>query len=150
MKKYKNCKLQVNETLYDRGEDMENQIFENVDCVSFYVDDLEKGMSYYIDKMGLKLIWKTHDSCGLGMDNDITEVVLTTEKVPAIQFKVNSVEEVLPKIVSAGGKVIYGPFHIDIGLCAVISDPWNNSYCILDMTNGTYQVDTDGNVTGVK
>ena len=100
--------------------------------------------------MGLKLIWKTQDSCGLGMDHDITEVVLSTERVPSIQFKVDSVEEVLPKILSAGGKVTSGPFHIDVGRCAIISDPWNNSYCILDMTNGTYQVDKNGNVIGLK
>ena len=129
---------------------MKNQIFENVDCVAFYVDDLEKGIFYYTQKMGLKLLWKTQDSCGLGMDNDITEVVLSTKRVPSIQFKVDSVEEVLPKILSAGGKVISGPFHIDIGLCATISNPWNNSDCILDMTNGSYQVDKNGNVIGLK
>ena len=129
---------------------MKNQIFENVDCVAFYVDDLEKGIFYYTQKMGLKLLWKTQDSCGLGMDNDITEVVLSTKRVPSIQFKVDSVEEVLPKILSAGGKVISGPFHIDIGRCATISNPWNNSYCILDMTNGSYQVDKNGNVIGLK
>ena len=31
---------------------MKNQIFENVDCVAFYVDDLEKGIFYYTKKWG--------------------------------------------------------------------------------------------------
>lgn len=129
---------------------MKKQIFDNVDCVSFHVEDLDDGILYYMEKMGLNLLWKTENSCGLGMEKDITEVVLTTENVPSVQFKVHSVEEVLPEIIAAGAKVTYGPFPIDIGQCAVISDPWDNSYCILDMTKGTYQVDKDGNVTGVK
>lgn len=111
---------------------------------------MEKEIFYYTHKIGLKLIWKTQDSYGLGMNHDITEVVLSTERIPSIQFKVDSVEEVLPKILSTGGKVISAPFDINIGHCAVIVDPWDNSYCILDMTNGTYQVDKNGNVIGIK
>lgn len=130
---------------------MGKSIFENVDCVSFYVDDLDAGMAFYKEKLGLKLLWRAEDSCGLGMEHDITEVVLVTRNdIPVAQFKVESVDKVLPEIVAAGGKVTYGPFNIDIGRCAVISDPWNNQYCILDMTKGKYEVDKNGNVTGVK
>lgn len=32
---------------------MEKPIFENVDCVSFYVDDLDKGIEFYKEKLGL-------------------------------------------------------------------------------------------------
>lgn len=102
---------------------MINSIFQNVDCVSFMVDDLDKGINYYRDKMGLKLLWRTEDSCGLGMDNDITEIVLVTRDIPVVQFKVESVDQILPEIEAAGGKVTYGPFNIDIGRCAVIDDP---------------------------
>lgn len=59
-------------------------------------------------------------------------------------------KKVLPDLLAAGGKVTYGPFDIDIGRCAVICDSWGNSYCILDMTKGKYEVDEKGNVTGVK
>lgn len=55
--------------------------------------------------MGLKLLWRIGDSCGLGMENDITEVVLTSKDNPFVQFKVESVDKVLPDSLAAGGKV---------------------------------------------
>lgn len=129
---------------------MSKALFTNVDCVSFYVDDLDKGLKFYQDAMGLKLLWRADKSCGLGMEDDITEVVLVNEHNPMVDFKVDSVVDAIPEIVKAGGKVVYGPFDIDIGKCAVITDLWENTYCILDMTKGKYTVDESGKVTGVK
>lgn len=129
---------------------MEKALFTNVDCVSFYVDDLDRGLKFYKDAMGLKLLWRAEKSCGLGMEEGITEVVLVNEHNPMVDFKVESVADAIPEIVKAGGKVVYGPFDIDIGKCAVVSDLWENTYCILDMTKGKYTVDESGKVTGVK
>ena len=73
---------------------MKKSIFENVDCVSFYVDNLDDGISFYKEKLGLKLLWRTEEACGLGMDHDITEVVLVIrDDIPVTQFKVESVDE---------------------------------------------------------
>ena len=124
-------------------------LFENVDCVSFTVDSLEKGLAFYRNSLGLKLLWKTDKSCGLGMANDITEVVLVEANNPMVDMKVASVEEALPPFKGAGGTVISGPFDIDIGKCAVVRDPFGNTYCLLDQCKGTYDVDGSGNVTGV-
>lgn len=124
-------------------------IFENVDCVSFYVDNLDEGIKYY-SSLGLKLLWRASKSCGMGLDNDITEVVLVTEHNPIVDFKVEDVNKALKSIIEAGGVLVYGPFDIDIGKCAVVKDKWNNEYCILDMTNGKYTTDEKCNVTGVK
>ena len=41
-------------------------LFNNVDCVSMYVDDLDKGIEFYSGQLGLKLLWRVNDSCGLG------------------------------------------------------------------------------------
>ena len=128
---------------------MGKALFENVDCVSFYVDDLDDGIKFYSDSLGLKLLWRVEDSCGLGMQKGITEVVLVNRHNPMVDFKVDSVEEALPQFLAAGGRLIYGPFDINIGKCAVVSDMWENEYCILDMTKGTYDTDADGNVMGV-
>jgi len=49
-----------------------------------------------------------------------------------------NVEKEITRLVEAGGKIIFGPFDINIGKCAVVSDPWKNQYCILDLTKGTY------------
>lgn len=125
-----------------------SSLFQNVDCISFYVGDIDEGIKFY-SALGMKLLWRADASCGLGMDNDVTEVVLVTEHNPVAQFKVQSVEEALPVFLRAGGKIELGPFDIDIGKCAVVSDLWDNRYCLLDMTKGMYTTDAQGNVTGV-
>lgn len=128
---------------------MEEPIFTNVDCISLYVPDLDAGIAFYSQALGLKLLWRHADSCGLGMPEDVTEVVLCTSKNPMVDFKVPSVAEALERFVSNGGSCEYGPFDIDIGKCAVVRDHWGNQYCILDMSKGTYDTDETGNVTGV-
>ncbi len=127
---------------------MEASLFQNVDCVSLYVDNMDEGIAFY-SALGLNLLWRTAYSCGLGMSGDITEVVLVTKHNPVVQFKVESVETALMAYAKAGGKVELAPFDIDIGRCAVVSDPWGNQYCLLDMSKGKYTTDAQGVVTGV-
>ncbi len=125
-------------------------IFMNVDCISIFVNDLEKGIAFYGDALGLPLLWKTPNACGLGLEKDVTEVVLVNKQNPTANFKVESVATALETFRQAGGTVEYGPFDIDIGKCAVVVDPWGNRYCLLDMSKGRYTVDEKGDVTGVK
>ena len=125
-------------------------LFQNVDCIEMYVSDLDDGIKYYCDSLGLKLLWRAATSVGLGMEGEIAELVLQTDrKKMNVDFKVESVEASIDRIIMAGGKVIYGPFDIPIGKCAVIQDMWENEYVILDMTKGKYVTDTQGNVIGV-
>ncbi|MBE5994767.1 MAG: bleomycin resistance protein [Paenibacillaceae bacterium] len=127
------------------------KIFKNIDCIELYVSDINEGIQYYCDSMGLKLLWRNEDMVGLGMENDITEIVLQSQrKQVLVDIKVESVDESIEKIKEAGGTVEYGPFDVPIGRCAVILDKWDNRYVILDMTKGRYVTDEDGNVTGVK
>lgn len=128
---------------------MNPPIFTNVDCVSLYIDDLDEGIRFYSKALGLRLLWRSGDSCGLGMPEGVAEVVLSTKKNPTVDFKVESVEAALARFISNGGACEYGPFDIDIGKCAVVRDRWGNQYCILDMSKGTYDTDESGNVTGV-
>lgn len=124
-------------------------LFQNVDCVSFFADDLDEGIAFYSGALGLRLLWRAGNSCGLGMDEGITELVLVDKHNPMVDFKVESVESALKTFTEAGGALEIGPFEIDIGKCAVVSDKWGNRYCLLDMTKGMYTVDGDANVTGV-
>lgn len=127
------------------------KIFKNIDCIELYVSDLNEGIQYYCDSMGLKLLWRNEDMVGLGMENDMTEIVLQSQrKQVLVDIKVESVDESIEKIKEAGGTVEYGPFDVPIGRCAVILDKWDNKYVILDMTKGRYLTDEDGNVTGVR
>lgn len=121
----------------------------NVDCVSFTLPALDVGIAQYTQGLGLKLLWRAADSCGLGLREDVTEVVLVTHPVPAVQFRTDSVEAALPRLIAAGFTCRVAPFDIDIGRCAVLADEWGNDFCVLDMSKGRYSVDGEGNVTGV-
>lgn len=126
------------------------ELFKNVDCIELYVSDLDEGIKYYCDSMGLKLLWRAETSAGLGMEDDVAEIVIQTDrKRMNVDFKVESVADSIEMITNAGGKIIYGPFDIPIGKCAVIQDKWENEYVILDMTKGKYVTDESGNVVGV-
>lgn len=125
-------------------------LFKNIDCVELYVSDLDQGIEYYRDAMGLKLLWRTATSAGLGMENDIAEILLQNErKHMEVDIKVESVTDSIDRIINAGGRIKFGPFDIPIGKCAVINDKWDNEYVILDMSKGRYTTDANGNVTGV-
>ncbi|WP_430885924.1 VOC family protein [Fusibacter sp. JL216-2] len=124
-------------------------LFTKMDCFRLYVEDLEAGLKYYRDGLGLKLIWRTDTAIGLGMDNDVTEIVINNERQgQEVDLKVDSVYEAVKTIVQAGGRVIVEPFDIRIGKCAVVEDPWKNQYVILDSSKGTFVTDGDGNVIG--
>jgi len=124
-------------------------IFNCVDCIRIFVPDLEKGLGFYHHKLGLQIAWKTDNAIGLLMNDGKTEIVIQNEdKSPETDIMVDNVEDAVKIITEAGGKVIYGPFDIKIGKCAVIEDPWNNKMVILDSTKGTFVTDKNGNIIG--
>ncbi len=127
----------------------DDPFFEGVDCVSMCVSDLEEGLRFYRDALGLELLWRTEKACGLGMKEGKTEFVLTTDDNLMVDMKVENVEKAAAKFAQAGGVVEDGPFDIDIGKCAVVADPWGNRYCILDTSKGTYDTDDKGAASGV-
>lgn len=126
-------------------------LFKYVDCYRLYIPDLEKGIEYYCNNLGLKIIWKTDSAVGLGMEDDKTEIVIQNENEwQEVDIKVESVIEAVEDIKEAGGEIVYGPFDIRIGKCAVVKDPWGNKYVILDSTKGTFLTDDEGNIIGQK
>ncbi len=128
---------------------MAKPLFENIDCLELYVSDLQKGIEFYCNHLGLRILWKTDSMVGLGMANDIAEIVIQNErKQQAVDLKVDSVIQAVEKIQAAGGEIVYGPFEIKIGKCAVVQDPWGNQYVILDTTKGTFITDEEGNILG--
>jgi predicted enzyme related to lactoylglutathione lyase len=124
-------------------------LFTNIDCVQFYTPDIERGIEYYCQNLGLRVIWKSDTAVGLGMRAGITEIVIQNERnSQEIDIKVDSVIDAITKMERAGGRVEYGPFDISIGKCAVVQDPWGNRYVILDATKGTFITDNEGNIVG--
>ncbi len=83
------------------------------------------------------------------MGDKKTEVVIQNEdKWQEVDIKVDSVLKAVEEIKDAGGRIVNGPFDIKIGKCAVIKDPWNNKYVILDDSKGTFITDENGNIIG--
>ena len=130
---------------------MKNSLFSKIDCIRIPVTDLEEGLEFYSKKLRHKLIWKTDSMAGLKMSDDKSEIVLYTEPEGLeIDFKVDKVEDAIEKFIQAGGKIIKGPFEIQIGNCAIVKDPWDNKYVILDSSKGLLDTDASGKVIGLK
>jgi lactoylglutathione lyase len=124
-------------------------MFKGIDCILLYVDNLEKGIIYYRDKMGLTLKWKKQTRAGFALGEVSELVIQTQDREQETDILVDDVPAEVENIKAAGGKILYGPFDIDIGKAAVIEDPWKNVYVILDLSKGTYATDAQGNVTGI-
>ena len=128
---------------------MTKPIFQKVDCIRLYVDDLEAGLSFYRDQLGHPLIWRTEQEAGLRLPDSETELVLQTER-PGLEvdLTVQSADEAATRWTVLGGKVIAGPFDIRIGRCVVVQDPWGNPLVLLDTSKGLLVTDEEGNILG--
>lgn len=126
-------------------------LFKRIDCVRLPVSDLESGLAFYRDRIGLELIWVTEESAGLKMPEDDSEIVLYTEsRGEEIDILVDSADDAARSFESAGGEVVVQPFDIRIGRCAVVKDPWGNELVLLDNSKGRLVTDKGFNVVGVK
>lgn len=126
-------------------------LFKRIDCVRLPVSDLESGLAFYRDRIGLELIWVTEESAGLKMPDDDSEIVLYTEsRGEEIDILVDSADDAARSFEYAGGEVVVQPFDIRIGRCAVVKDPWGNELVLLDNSKGRLVTDEGFNVVGVK
>lgn len=124
-------------------------LLRKVDCVRLYVPDLEAGLTFYRDRLGHELIWRTETAAGLRLPETDTELVLQTEEQrQEVDFLVDSADETAKVIEQSGGKVIVPPFDIQIGRCVVVEDPWGNPLVLLDASKGLLKTDIDGKVIG--
>lgn len=126
-----------------------NAKIEGIDCVRLFVEDLEAGLAYYHQALGLPILWKKEDSAGLKLGPGKAELVIQTkDRWFEVDLMVESVPAALTVVKNAGGTVVVEPFDIDIGKAAVVKDPWDNSFVLLDMSKGSYLTDEQGNILG--
>lgn len=124
-------------------------LLRRVDCVQFYVPDLEEGLAFYRDQLGHELIWRTDTAAGLRLPESNAELVIQAEDSrQEVDFLVDSADEAAIFMEQAGGRVIVPPFDIQIGRCVVVEDPWGNPLVLLDTSKGLLKTDADGNVIG--
>jgi len=125
-------------------------LIDKVDCIRLYVENVDTGLCFYRDRLGLSLIWRTEEAAGLRLPQDETEIVLHSEErtEPEIDLKVERADRAAKQFEQAGGKIIAPPFDIQIGRCAVVEDPWGNQLVLLDSTKGLLVTDDEGHVVG--
>jgi len=117
-------------------------LFRRIDCLSIPVPDLDAALTFYSANLGHELIWRSSKAAGLKLPGSNAELVLHTDNRPMeTDLAVDSVPDAIARFTSAGGKVLRGPFEIQIGRCAIVADPWDNVLVILDASKGTLRVD---------
>lgn len=128
---------------------MTKPLISKVDFIRLYVADLETGLAFYRDRLGLDLIWRTEESVGLRLPADETEMVLHTKpQKPEIDLMVADADKAAADFAEIGGQVLVQAFDIQIGRCAVVQDPWGNELVLLDSSKGPLLTDKDGKVIG--
>jgi len=124
-------------------------LLRKIDCVEFYVPDLEQGLAFYCHELGHGLLWRTPTSAGIGLPESDAEIVLQTERQQReVDMLVDAADEAARRVVQAGGTVLVPPFDVQVGRCAVVADPWGNRFVLLDLSRGLLKTDEHRNVIG--
>ena len=123
---------------------VEGPLFQKIDCLMLNVADLDAALSFYRDRLGLPLAWRTETAVAFRVGE--AELVLNQGEPtePETDIMVASAEGAARRFVEAGGSVVTGPFEIKIGHCVVVADPWGNKLVLLDSTKGLLKTDADG------
>jgi catechol 2,3-dioxygenase-like lactoylglutathione lyase family enzyme len=124
-------------------------LFRKIDCIQLAAPDLDAALSFYCDRLGHALIWRSATAAGLRLPDCDAELVLRSER-PGLEVDllVDSAGDAAREFVSAGGELLAGPFDIQIGRCVVVRDPFGNPLVLLDMSKGRLVTDEAGNITG--
>jgi len=125
-------------------------LFRKVDNHLLRVADLDSAISFYGDKLGHRLLWRSDEAAGFALPDTDAELVVHLHIGPETDILVGSVDEAFAAILLAGGVAVQPPFDIAIGRCARIRDPFGNELVILDQSKGRLVTDSDGRVTGVE
>lgn len=123
-------------------------VLKKVDAVVIKVPNIEQGLDFYREQLGMQTIWKKEDMAAVRLGE--SELVLSTKLDPETDFFVESVDHAVTVFEKAGGKVVTPPEDIPVGKVAVVEDPFGNRLTLVDLSKGQYQTNNkDRKVTGV-
>jgi predicted enzyme related to lactoylglutathione lyase len=114
-------------------------LLRKIDCVMIRVPDLDSGARFYEVTCGLRRLWSDSSSVGLAMSETDAEIVVHTMDLPAdrsVHYLVDDVPTAVTELVGRGCQVEAAPFEIPVGRCAVLTDPFGNALCVLDLSKG--------------
>ena len=128
-----------------QGNALPGPLARKLDCIQVPVPTLAEGLSFYSDRLGHTLIWRTETTAGLRLPVTDAELVLQTERPELeVDLLVGSADAAAERFVAAGGSLVMPVFDIPIGRCAVVRDPWGTVLVLLDMSKGPLVTDRDG------
>ena len=125
-------------------------LFRKLDNHLLRVTDLDAAISFYQDKLGHRLLWRSDEAVGFALPESEAELVVHLRIGPETDILVRDVDAAFMMFMSAGGEAIQHPFDIAIGRCARVRDPFGNELVILDQSKGKLTTDADGRVIGIE
>lgn len=134
---------------YARDMTASHPVLRELDAVTVPVPDLDSGLAYYRDKLGHALLWRNDDvgQAGLALPDGNAELVLATRLHLEPNWLVDSVDDAVAAMVEAGGTLVAEPAPIPVGRVAVVADPFENPFVLVEIVNRYPTVRTGGNGT---
>lgn len=104
------------------------------------VPDLEAGLRFYRDVLGLRLLWRNDavGQAGLVLPDGDSELVVTTRQRYEPNWLVDSVDAAVEALRNQGCLVVTEPEDIPVGRVAVVRDPFGNNLVLVDLSRGRY------------
>jgi catechol 2,3-dioxygenase-like lactoylglutathione lyase family enzyme len=124
-------------------------LFRKLDNHMLRVADLDAAISFYRDRLGHRMLWRTDEAVGFALPDTDAELVAHLNIGPETDILVEDVDEAFAAFLSAGGEASLRPFDIAIGRCARVRDPFGNELTLLDQSKGKLITDATGRVIGV-
>ena len=101
-------------------------LFRKLDNLLLRVADLDAAVSFYRDRLGHRVAWRSDEAVGFALPDTDTELVAHLRIGPETDVLVEDVDEAVAAFLSAGGEAVKDPFDIAIGRCARVRDPFGN------------------------
>jgi catechol 2,3-dioxygenase-like lactoylglutathione lyase family enzyme len=134
----------------NRVHETDRPLFRKLDNLLLRVADLDAAISFYRDRLGHRVLWRSEEAVGFALPDTDAELVVHLNIGPETDVLVEDVDKAFQLFLNAGGEVVEAPFEIAIGRCARVRDPFGNVLVILDQSKGRLVTDADGRVTGVR
>lgn len=125
-------------------------LLRRLDNLLLRVADLDAAISFYGDRLGHRVLWRSDEAVGFALPDADAELVVHSHIGPETDVVVHDVDEAFAAFLSAGGEAVQRPFDIAIGRCARVRDPFGNELVLLDQSKGTLATDRNRRVVGVK
>ena len=124
-------------------------LFRKLDNLLLRVADLDAAVSFYRDRLGHRVVWRSDEAVGFALPDTDAELVAHLHIGPETDVLVEDVDEAVAAFLSAGGEALRGSVrHRDRALRAC-SRPLRQRTVLLDQSKGVLATDRNGRVVGV-